>query len=156
MEIYSARHINQTPNFRPDEFDCKCDTCQDEIFLTVENGIPYNVTFLELVLMLQDARTRTGFPYLINSGSRCPRHEARVSKSKHKTHLRGFASDISTSPEKLARYGLDLTENEIRGEIFYNLEAVGFKRLGISYKDHFIHADILPTDRRILWGYDGK
>ena len=103
--------------------------------------------------MLQEGRIRTGFAYIVNSGSRCPVHDAKVGKSRHKTHLRGYAVDISTSPDKLARYGVDLTEIEIRGAIQNDLVMVGFKRMGISYNDHFIHVDTLPTNRRILWGY---
>jgi len=98
--------------FKREEFNCKhCgkNEMQDD--------------FLE---MLDVARGLAGVPFQINSGYRCPEHNAAVG-STSKNHVSGRAADIATP------------DNFRRGAILRGLYLAGFKRIGIA--DTFIHAD---------------
>lgn len=72
--------------FKLSEFKCKC--C-GKIPLFAE----YNV--INLVDNLLDPTRRVlGFPIYVNSGYRCPMHNARVGGVKTSQHLRGEAADL--------------------------------------------------------------
>ena len=104
-------------NFTSEEFACKC-------------GCGYDTPNPELIRMLQAARDMYGKPIRITSGCRCIKHNRNVGGASNSAHLVGKAADIAT-PTGKDRY-----------LIIESLMAAGFKRIGINFKQRFIHADI--------------
>ena len=102
--------------FKRDEFACK--HCGDN---EIEDD------FLE---MLDRAREISGVPYIINSGYRCPIHNANVG-STSKNHTSGKAADIRA------------VDGPTRMKIIKGLILAGFKRIGLHKT--FIHADIMDA-----------
>lgn len=100
--------------------------------------------FLEL---LDELRTRCGFPLIVTSGYRCPVHNQRVSTTgPDGPHTTGRAVDIAVSRHRaytLLRHAIDL----------------GFTGIGIQQKgaSRFIHLDTLEepehAPRPTLWSY---
>lgn len=90
--------------------------------------------YKELVVKLELLRAELGGrPVHINSGWRCPEHNARVGGVSNSQHLLGKAADIvvpGVSPEKVAE----------------GAEKVGFNGIGI-YKN-FTHVDIRERPAR--------
>ena len=84
---------NDTKNFKVGEFACKCG-CGNEVKQ-------------ELIDMLQVIRERSGIPIRVNSGYRCPIHNAKVGGVKDSQHIQGVAADISCS--KGAKFLWDIT-----------------------------------------------
>jgi len=74
------------------------------------------------------ARDIAGVPFVINSGYRCPRHNAEVG-STSRNHIEGKAVDIRAS------------DGPTRGKILKGLYKAGFERIGIHKT--FIHADTM-------------
>ena len=72
-----------TKNFKVSEFACKCG-CGNEVKQ-------------ELIDMLQIIRDRAGIPIRVNSGYRCPKHNAAVGGVKGSYHTQGLAADLSCS-----------------------------------------------------------
>lgn len=97
----------------------------------------------ELVEKLDKARGIAGVPFIIESGFRTPEHNKEVGGVENSAHTKGLAVDLRCN-------------NSVnRFKIVSALLNVGFKRIGISYKRNFIHADIdtsLPQE--VIWGYD--
>jgi zinc D-Ala-D-Ala carboxypeptidase len=120
------------PNFKADEFRCKCGCGAD--------GIKE-----ELVAKLQVMRTAYGKPMKINSGYRCPRHPIEAKKSTPGAHSLGIAADIG-----------------VQGPEAYRILALAvqqcFTGIGVQQKkgvEPFIHVDIrngeLPGPT--VWSY---
>lgn len=121
--------------FTRDEFDCACGECENEIDH-------------EFVSKLDQLRHILGFPMRVNSGYRCPEHNAKVSSTGLTgPHTTGKAADISV------QFGpaYHLVNN-----------ALGLGFTGIGVKQHgptagrFIHLDMLPTEgnaRPRIWSY---
>ena len=107
-------------NLDSSEFACKC-------------GCGYDTPDPELIRMLQAARDLYGKPIRITSGCRCIKHNRNVGGASNSAHLDGKAVDIAT-PTGTARY-----------LIIESLMAAGFKRIGINFKQRFVHADIDDT-----------
>lgn len=99
-------------NFKLEEFACPC--CKQ---------MPMDPGFLAKI---DEARTISGVPYSINSGYRCPKHNAEVG-STTKNHTSGKASDIKCE---------DMFSRLL---VLYGLLMAGFKHIGIAKT--FIHAD---------------
>ena len=78
---------NDTKNFKVSEFACKC--CG-------KNNIQQAV-----IDMCQKIRYELGLPVNINSGYRCPKHNAAVSKAKTSRHIQGKAADLSIAGSAL-------------------------------------------------------
>jgi Peptidase M15. len=116
--------------FSLSEFKCRCGACGEDP--------PMNSTFLE---MLDTARGISDVGYTITSGYRCPAHNAAVG-STSTNHVRGRASDIKAA------------DGPTRGKILRGLYLAGFKRIGISFKGGFIHADI-NDGVESCWDYQG-
>jgi len=113
-------------HFKPEEFACPC--C----------GV--SAVRKELVVKLDQLRDIVGFPLIITSGYRCPKHNAEIGGVPDSAHTKGLAVDISisTSPK---RYRV------IRAAI-----TLGFKRIGIA--KNFIHLDIDKEKKQeVLWLY---
>jgi len=100
--------------FEMSEFECKCGCGKRNI----DEG---------LLLMLDEAREESGIPYIITSGCRCKKHNARVGGRKNSSHLSGLAVDIKA------------TDSRARFRIVTGLLLAGFARIGIGKR--FIHAD---------------
>ena len=67
--------------FKPEEFKCPC----------CGQGEPAQA----LVLWLDMFRAAWGYPVKINSGFRCPAHNAEVGGAERSRHLLGCAADIA-------------------------------------------------------------
>lgn len=89
---------------------------------------------------LRRARTMADVPFIINSGYRCPKHNAEVG-STSKNHTSGKAADLKVSG------------GPTRGKILFGLYTAGFKRVGISKT--FIHCDT-SDDVESCWLYSTK
>jgi len=114
--------------FRDDEFKCRCQEC----------GMDVDEAFK---LKLDEARGVAQTPFRINSGARCPKHNAKVGGSPNSSHLKGLAVDIAyTSDLELAKI--------IRG-----LTWVGIGRIGVNEKKKFIHCDVDTNKPNAVWSY---
>ena len=110
-------------HFKIEEFTCPC--C----------GVQHmDALFLE---QIDNARDYAGVPFKINSGYRCPKHNAEVG-STSKNHTSGKAADIACG------YGPD------RMKIVAALIRAGFRRIGIHKL--FIHVDSMD-DIASMWLY---
>ena len=101
-------------HFKKSEFTCKC-------------GCGETVISADLLEMLDEARSFSKTPFVINSGYRCENHPESI-KNPTSSHIKGLAVDIKC------------TNSKKRAIIIDALGYVGFKRFGIS--DSFIHTDI--------------
>ena len=83
--------------FRKEEFLCRCGKC--EMSAEVEANI---AALVENVL--DPAREKFGKPIIVNSGYRCPKHNAAVGGVANSQHTRGEAADITSADnERLAK-----------------------------------------------------
>lgn len=111
--------------FKLSDFTCKC-------------GCGLNNMDKTTLQMLDDAREIAGIPFVVNCGTRCPKHNKDEGGEDNSSHLRGLAVDISaiTSTQKFL--------------ILSALLKVGFKRIGF-YKT-FIHCDNDSTlPQKVIW-----
>lgn len=82
-------------NFKVREFACKCSRCSTVLI----DG--------KLVEYLQKIREHFGAPVNINSGYRCPEHNAEVGGASGSRHKKGQAADIvveGVKPAEVAKY----------------------------------------------------
>ncbi len=83
-------------NFKCEEFECHCGVCEAQV-----------IDF-DLVTHLQSARSLIQLPIKVNSGYRCPAHNAATpNASKHSNHIEGIAVDCYVNgmdPRLLAAY----------------------------------------------------
>lgn len=115
--------------FKREEFACKC-------------GCGTNEIEPALISKLDKAREIAGVPFKINSGYRCPAHNAEEGGVSASAHTSGWASDIAA------------VDSRQRWKILEALVQGGFTRLGIGKT--FIHADIDPNkDPDVIWTYYG-
>lgn len=113
--------------FRRGEFQCKCGKFCD--------GYPVEPD--ETMVRYADAiRERLGVPLSVNSGIRCPQHNANVGGVSNSQHVLGAACDLGApagiSPEKMASVA-----EEIIGDTG-----------GIGIYDWGIHIDSRPVKAR--------
>lgn len=90
--------------------------------------------------MLDSARDLAEIPFIVNSGYRCPAHNAHVGGTSTSSHLKGLAADIraTTSSQRFAMLSA--------------LLEVGFKRIGIGKT--FIHIDRDKSKTsKVVWTY---
>lgn len=98
----------------------------------------------ELLYRLEIARITANIPFYITSWNRCEDYNSKVGGSPTSSHLTSKAVDIYFRNEK---------EKYI---IFAHLAWAGFKRIGVSDKDNFIHADVDEGKGKpspIIWTY---
>ena len=112
-------------NFKTYEFECPC--CK-------KNHID-----IDLVVMLQRARTIANIPMVINSAYRCKKHNKEEKGKPTSSHLKGLAVDIKC------------TNGYDRKTIVEALILAGFNRIGIA--ETFIHADIDTSKTQSIWLY---
>ena len=84
----------------------------------------------ELLYTLELARTTLNIPFVITSWNRCEEHNKRIGGSPSSSHLTSKAVDIYFNNDK-EKYLM-----------FAFLCWAGFKRIGVSDKDQFIHVDV--------------
>ena len=85
---------NLSDNFNRSEFACSC-------------GCGFDTVDIELIKLLESIRTHFGKAVNINSGCRCPEHNAREGGVKTSQHLLGRAADIfimTVPPIEVAKY----------------------------------------------------
>lgn len=117
-----------TEHFKVSEFACKCGCGKQDIDQRVIN-------------MAETIRLALGVPVKINSGCRCPAHNAKVGGVKNSKHVLGKAADLSCSLGSAKMF-----------ETVKNLHAEGkLPELDycIKYKT-FIHIDC-GGKRKSLW-----
>ena len=103
-------------NFSHEELACPC--CQ---------GLDLDP---KLLTRLQALRDILGYPLQINSGYRCPDHNAKIGGSKTSQHLLGKALDISTRPMSGAQKHQFLRQ------------ALALRFSGVGVYQTFIHIDV--------------
>ena len=109
--------------FKDIELACKCRRCAGQVN-TGPNGIDP-----KLYDLLDRIRERTGYPIYINSGYRCPEHNAEVGGVPDSQHVQGIAADIRSEMigvERLAQ----IAEEE------------GADGIGIYNDEGFVHVDM--------------
>jgi len=115
------------PYFVPREFECKCGCGKN------------NMTKTHMDMLLQ-ARILANIPFVINSGTRCPKHNIASKGSVDSEHLYGEGTDIKC------------TSSTTRWKIIESLIAAGFGRIGIDEK--FIHAGSRTSKpENVIWTY---
>lgn len=75
--------------FKKHEFECKCRFCDLDVVMDKR-----------LLVALDRMRRRFGKPIVINSGIRCPDHNADEGGVKNSSHLTGKASDIKVESDR--------------------------------------------------------
>ena len=115
---------NLSANFKAREFDCKGAGCCSETKVDET-----------LVAYLQKVRDKFQKPVYIQSGYRCPTHNAKVENAASKSrHMDGMAADIvveGVDPLEVARFA----------------ESIGVK--GIGHYDDFVHID--TREKKSFW-----
>lgn len=118
------------PEYITDHFkrgELECPDCHE----LVEDEL-----FRRHVLLLEEMRAEADFPIIVNSGHRCPKHNAAVGGSPDSMHLK-FATDICPESRKLH----DL-------KILYRI-ALKQKWGGIGMYDTWLHLDL--RDKQAHW-----
>lgn len=110
--------------FKLEEFQCPC--CGKELM---------DAVFLD---RLDKLRGSVGHPLIVNSGFRCPKHNAEKDGSKESMHLKGMASDISTT---------NMTAGQRHRLINQAMELFN----GIGIGKNFVHVDIRKEPA--MWVY---
>lgn len=120
--------------FKIEEFACKC-------------GCGTNLIDSQFVQELDDLRGEYGLPMIVNSGYRCPKHNAQVSDTGESgPHTTGRASDIAVD----------------RGNAYRLLKIAlnrGFTGIGVQQRGaaRYLHLDNLPNSpgqpRPTIWSY---
>ena len=131
VKTYKKGVVTQlSKNFKSTEFDCKGKGCCDETMIDEE-----------LINWLQKIRDHFGVSVNVNSGFRCPFHNANVGGATTSHHMRGMAADITVkgkTPREVAQYA----------------EKIGIKRIGLYETDkdgHFVHIGS-DTKKRFWYG----
>lgn len=110
--------------FKISDFDCQ---------ETGENGMKE-----EFLVKLDTLREACGFPFIITSGYRSPKHSIEARKIKPGMHSTGLAADIRIGN------GVD------RYTIVQKALELGFTGIGVAKT--FIHVDIRDTTP-VVWSY---
>ena len=122
--------MNDTKNFKASEFACK--HCG-------ENKIDQRV-----IDLAQAIRDELGQAVRVNSGYRCPVHNANVGGVKGSNHTKGLAADLSCSAGAAAIW-----------DALHRLHAAGkIPQLGyaIKYrKKNFVHVDVVKRASGNMW-----
>ena len=122
--------MNDTKNFKASEFACH--HCG-------ENHIKQ-----EVINLCQKIRTALGVPVRVNSGYRCPAHNAKVGGVKGSKHTLGMAADLSSSVPAIEMFD-KVKQLQAKGE----LPELGYC---ILYKrKNFIHVDIAKRASGNMW-----
>jgi len=133
------------PHFTYEEFRCKCDDCFAKV-ITPGRGntddrewfqAPEFRAFMELLMI---ARRDLGFPFIINSGYRCPLHNDAISSTGiDGPHTKG-AADIRASFERAYKLNAWAGEADM---------GIGLNQTG-DVAGRYIHVDNLGPR---IWTY---
>lgn len=115
--------------FKAREFACKCGMCQNK----VEQ---------RLIDLCDDIREAYGSAIKVNSGYRCPSHNAHVGGAKHSQHMAGVAADLAPMDGDIGRLQKLI------------LEKFSKRCGGIGLYDRFVHVDLRLQKSR--WDYRTK
>lgn len=115
-------------HFKPSEFDSP-----DQSGSGLEN------MKAELVIPLDKARRKSGFPYVVRSGYRTESHNKTVGGVPDSAHMDGLAADI------------ECNNSRERSTMVKELHAAGFTRIGIG-RD-YIHVDASDLIPNVMWHY---
>tara|TARA_B100000497_G_C7618318_1_gene371450 strand:+ start:430 stop:777 length:348 start_codon:yes stop_codon:yes gene_type:complete len=110
--------------FKKEDFDCQ---------ETGENEISD-----EFIYKLDELREACGFPFIVTSGYRSPKHSIEARKSSPGTHAQGIAADIRVAGGTQRRL------------IIEKALEMGFGGVGVAKS--FVHVDIRTT-APVLWCY---
>lgn len=91
------------------------------------------------ILKLDRLREACGFPFVITSGYRSPKHPVEAVKSSPGTHTMGIAADIAVRGGRR------------RGKIIEEAVKAGFKGIGVARG--FVHVDSRDSTDLIVWTY---
>lgn len=95
--------------------------------------------------VLDKIRSEIGFPMIITSGYRCPKHNEEVSSTgRTGPHTTGLAVDVKVSGENAYR----LIESALR----HGISGIGISQNG-DWGKRFIHLDMLEDNRPRIWSY---
>lgn len=125
-----------TNNFSLSEFECKCGKCE------MPSDVLKNVS--ELAKQLQILRDCIKKPITINSGYRCPEHNAspKVKGSKNSQHLTGKAVDIKVN---------GMSSLKVNQAIEQLIKDKKMKDGGLGIYNTFNHYDI--RDKKARWDF---
>ena len=122
--------MNDTKNFKASEFACK--------------HCGKNEVSQKLIDMCQKIRDAVNAPIRINSGYRCPVHNANVGGVKGSNHTKGLAADLSSS------VGAQKLFDTIKS--LYNAGTLPELGYCILYqRKNFVHADIVKRASGNIW-----
>jgi len=113
-----------SPHFNSKEFECPCNHCDGANQYISE----------QLIMDLEKTRQDYGDPIHVESGYRCPQHNAEVGGKENSSHLAGLAADIMPSL-------LNVDELDKLYDICYN----NFNNIGDGRRRKFIHVDVRPA-----------
>lgn len=97
---------------------------------------------VEFMQMLDDARHKSGVPYVVTSGYRTAAHNRAVRGARNSAHLRGKAADIRATSR---------TQFEA---IVIGAVLAGFRRIGTAA--NFVHLDNDDSLPRTQWLYNAN
>lgn len=98
----------------------------------------------QLIFMLQQLETRTGYPIFqwINSGARSPAHNSKVGGTSRSSHLMPICKAVD----------IKAPTTFIRNHLVAAARDVGFKRIGVGKT--FVHLDTDDMKSQyVAWGY---
>ena len=143
--------MKENQYFKQYEFECRCGKCQ----------LPPNVPSDELITILTEIREHFGQCLRINSGYRCPEHNARVGGAKSSQHCFSQDTKILTQNGWKTYESIDLANDKV-----YSLNLQTNKIELVEIEDFFCYPiqnkpmfsfsnrynDILVTDKhRVLY-----
>lgn len=131
--------MKENPYFKESEFKCKCGKCT----------MPTNCPPDELIDILVSIREHYGKPVHINSGYRCPEHNAKVGGAPASRHRYGDAVDFRVSGVPTSEVHRYVKEN-----FFDKSDHLGLaKKIVKDPLAGFVHLD---TWRKRTWSYAGS
>jgi len=93
---------------------------------------------IDFVVALDELREECGFPFVITSGYRSPRHSIEAKKASPGTHAQGIAADVAVQSGTQRRI---IVEKAIEA---------GFNGIGIAKT--FVHVDMRDSTP-VMWTY---
>ncbi len=124
------------PHFTYEEFRCKCEDCFAKVITpgrgNTDDGEWFQAPeFKTFMAVLMEIRLNLGFPFIINSGHRCPDHNDRISGTgRDGPHTKG-AADIKASFERAYKLNDAAADRDM---------GIGLKQTG-DVAGRFIHVD---------------
>ncbi len=97
----------------------------------------------DFLMLLDQARELAGTPFKITSGYRTKEWNLKVGGRVGSSHCKGLAADISLPKSSRERF-----------LIINSILSVGINRIGISFKNGFLHCDVDNSkDGQVIWTY---